>query len=142
MAKPKQGDTVQVSYIGTLDNGRIFENTNETGPRTFTLGSGEIFPALEEAICDMEVKETRNIVIPAEQAYGPRLKENILVIPREKLPAGVEPKLGAKMNIGLSSGRELIVLITEVTEDSVTLDGNHFLAGLDLTFALRLDAIN
>jgi len=142
MAKAKAGDTVQISYIGTLDNGRIFENTNESGPRTLTIGAGEVFPALEQAICEMEVKETRNIVIPAEQAYGPRLKENILVVSRTKLPQGIEPKLGAKLSISLASGSELVMIVTAVTEETVTLDGNHFLAGLDLTFALRLDSIN
>jgi len=133
---------VTVHYIGTLDNGRIFDRTPEDTPLRFTIGDGEVFSALEEGVCGMAVGEARNILIPAEKAYGPRRPENMAVLKREQLPPGVEPRVGLKLQIRLGSGRELIMLMTAVGETEVTLDGNHALAGLDLTFALRLDAID
>ncbi len=49
----QQGSTVTISYIGTLDNGRIFESTEESGPLTFTIGTDQVFAALEQAIIGM-----------------------------------------------------------------------------------------
>lgn len=141
MVRAKIGDTVAVHYIGTLDNGRIFDSTQEVGPLWFTLGAGEVFPALEAAICGMAAGEVKNILIPAAEAYGPRRQENMTVLPRAQLPPGADPRPGQKVQILLASGRELQMRVVTVSEDVVSLDGNHALAGLDLTFALRLESI-
>jgi FKBP-type peptidyl-prolyl cis-trans isomerase 2 len=142
MIRAKDGDAVAIRYIGTLDNGRIFASTEaDDEPLHFTLGAGEVFPALERAVLGMAVGEAKNILIPAEEAYGPRRPENVVVMQRDKLPRGNEPKIGQKVQISLRSGRELLMLVVAVDTDEVTLDGNHPLAGLDLTFALRLEAI-
>jgi FKBP-type peptidyl-prolyl cis-trans isomerase 2 len=142
MVRAKIGDTVAVHYIGTLDNGRIFDSTQEVGPLCFTLGAGEVFPALEAAVVGMAAGEVKNIQIPAAEAYGLRRRENIKVLRRQKLPPGAEPRPGQKVQICLASGRELSMRVMAVSEDAVTLDGNHALAGLDLTFALRLESID
>jgi FKBP-type peptidyl-prolyl cis-trans isomerase 2 len=138
----KRGDSVTVHYIGTLDNGRIFDRTPDDTPLRFTIGAGEVFPALEEGVCGMAAGEVRNILLPAEKAYGPRRPENVVTLKREQLPPGLEPKVGLKLQIRLGSGRELIMVVTALGEAEVTLDGNHALSGLDLTFALRLDGID
>ena len=135
------GSTVTISYIGTLDNGRIFDSTEETGALTITLGADQVFSALEQAVIGMAVGETRNIVIPAAEAYGPRLDANILRVQRDLFPAGRELRVGEKLQLQFKGGVERVMLILEANDQEVTLDGNHPLAGLDLTFALRLDAI-
>lgn len=140
--KPAQpGSIVAVSYIGTLDNGRIFDSTEDSGPLTFTIGNDQVFAALEQAIIGMASGETKNILIPAADAYGPRLDENIIKIKREMFPADRELRIGEKLRIEFNGGRERILIVLEQNEQEVTLDGNHPLAGLDLTFALRLDAV-
>lgn len=140
--KPAQpGSIVTVSYIGTLDNGRIFDSTEEGGPLTFTIGNDQVFAALEENIIGMASGETKNILIPAAEAYGPRLDENIIRVKREMFPADRELRIGEKLRIEFNGGRERILIVLEQNEQEVTLDGNHPLAGLDLTFALRLDAV-
>ena len=141
MANVHHGSTVTVQYVGTLDNGRTFGSTTEEAPLVFTIGSNQVFPALEQAVLGMHVGETKNVVIPAGDAFGPRLKENIIKIDREHFPAGKEIRVGQKLSIGFSGGSERVMLVTEVTESDVTLDGNHPLAGLDLTFALRLEGV-
>jgi FKBP-type peptidyl-prolyl cis-trans isomerase 2 len=142
METAKKGDRVTVHYIGTLDNGRIFDRTPEDAPLRFTIGAGDVFPALEEAVRGMAAGQVKNVPIPAAAAYGPRRPENMAVLKKEQLPPGVEPEVGMKMRIRLGSGRELLLMVTGVGEAEVALDGNHPLAGLDLTFALRLDAID
>ena len=133
--------TVTISYIGTLDNGRIFDSTEEQGPLTVTIGAGQIFPALEQAIIGMRAGEVKNIVLTAEEAYGPRLKENIIQVPRNMFPAEKELAIGQKLSIEFKGGTSRVMLVTGVTEHDVTLDGNHPLAGLELTFALKVEQV-
>ncbi len=135
------GSTVTISYIGTLDNGRIFDSTEENGPLTFTIGRDQVFAALEQAVIGMAAGEAKNLLIPAEEAYGPRLDENILKVKRNLFPAERELRIGEKLQLQFKGGVERVMLILEVNDQEVTLDGNHPLAGLDLTFALRLDEV-
>lgn len=141
MKRAQHGDRVTINYIGTLDNGYIFDSTQECEPLCFTIGEGAVFPCLEQAIVGMTPGQAKNLLIPAADAYGPRRKENILVLQRESLPAGNDPKQGQKVQLQLSDGSELLMRVVGVNETELTLDGNHPLAGLDLTFALQLEAI-
>ena len=141
MRQAVQGDNVTVSYIGTLDNGRIFDSTEESNPLTFTIGTDQVFTALEQAVIGMTVGEVKNVLIPAAEAYGPRLDANILKVKRDMFPAERELRIGEKLRIEFSGGKEGVQIIMEANDQEVTLDGNHPLAGLDLTFALRLDAL-
>jgi len=137
----QKGSSVTISYIGTLDDGTIFYSTKEHAPLTVTIGDDQLFPALERVIMEMRAGETRNITISAEEGYGPRRKENILQVARTAFPAGKELKVGQKLEIGFASGQSRVMKVIAVTENEVTLDGNHVLAGHDLTFALRLDRV-
>lgn len=142
MKQAKAGDRVRIAYIGTLDNGRIFDQADESNPLVFTIGASEVFPALEQGIIGMRVGEAKNLTIPAEQAYGPRRQENILTVPRTHFPAERQIRVGEKLQIEFRDGQQLVMRVMEVGDETVTLDGNHPLAGCDLTFALRLDAID
>jgi FKBP-type peptidyl-prolyl cis-trans isomerase 2 len=138
----KTGSTVTISYIGTLDNGRIFDSTEELGPLTVTVGTGQLFPALELALIGMLGGETKNIVLSADEAYGPHLRENIITVARDLFPVGKEIIVGQKLSIEFSGGVSRVMQVTVVDESGVTLDGNHPLAGQDLTFALRMDQVS
>jgi len=142
MREVRQGDRVHIRYIGTLDNGRIFDSTEEQGPFQLVVGSGTVFPALEAQLLGMRVGEAKNLLIPAAEAYGPRLAANQLTLRRDQLPYGREPKLGERLQLSLANGENLELLVLQVGAEGVVLDGNHPLAGLDLTFALTVDAID
>lgn len=142
MKRATIGSTVTIRYIGTLDNGRIFHSTEDGEPLTFVIGGNQVFPSLEQAVTGMGAGEAKNIVIAAADAYGPRLEENIIVLDRHMFPDGGEPVVGSKLNIEFAGGKSRVMIITAVDEQRVTLDGNHPLAGLDLTFALTLDHVD
>lgn len=142
MSRASHGSTVTIRYIGTLDNGRIFDSSDGSGPLTVTIGSGQLFPALEEALIGMQAGEARNIVLTPEQAYGHRSEENILTIGRGMFPAERELTIGQKLSIQFRDGAARIMVITAVSETEVVLDGNHPLAGQELTFALHLERID
>ena len=138
MQRAQKGDRVTVHYIGTLDNGHIFDQRDGDEPLSFVIGAGEIFPDMETAIIGMKVGDVKNIHLAAEQAYGLRLDENLLKVSREMFPADRELRIGRKLNIELAGNERRMMRIRRVDEREVLLDGNHDLAGCDLTFALEL----
>lgn len=141
MQRAQKGDRVTIHYIGTLDNGRIFDQRDGDEPLSFVIGAGEIFPDMEAEITGMKIGEVKNIHLAAEQAYGLRLDGNLLKVSREMLPADRELRIGRKLNIELAGSEQRMMRIRHVDEQEVLLDGNHDLAGCDLTFAMQLVAI-
>lgn len=138
----KSGDRITINYIGTLDNGHIFDSAEADNPLSFTLGQGEIFPALERTIVGMKLGSAANIEVKAVDAYGLRRDENLLRLPRSQFPAERKMRVGEKLSIAFADGEERIMQIMKLDDNEVTLDGNHPLAGLDLTFALQLVSIH
>lgn len=138
MAEAKQGDTVRVHYTGKLESGEVFDTSTVREPLEFTLGEGQLIPGFEEAVVGMQAGEEKTILIPAEQAYGPRRPEMSLQVKRATLPADLEPQVGQVLQVDQGEGKGFEVTITEISEESVTLDANHPLAGKDLTFDIQL----
>ena len=141
MQRAQNGDRVTVHYIGTLDNGRIFDQRDGDTPLSFVLGTGEVFPAMEANIVGMKPGEVKNIYLTAEQAYGLRLDDNLLQVSRQIFPADRELRIGQKLSIELGGNEQRVMRVRRVDQQSVLLDGNHDLAGCDLTFALQLVSI-
>lgn len=142
MAVAQTGDRVTIHYIGTLDNGRIFDSADEENPLSFTVGKNEVFPSLEAAVVGMKVGLAKNLEIPADQAFGPHLKENMIRVSRQQFPGDRELRVGEKVSMAFADGEERVMRVIKCEADEVTLDGNHPLAGLDLTFAFQLVSID
>lgn len=138
----KVGDIVTVHYTGTLDDGSVFDSSIGREPLQFTLGEGQMIPGFEQAVIGMELGETKTVTIPADQAYGPYYEEQVFVINRDQLPAGMEPEVGQKLQMQSATGQIRIVTVKEVSETNVKLDANHELAGKDLTFEIQLIEIS
>jgi len=166
MAQAKTGDKVKVHYTGTLEDGSVFdtsenpiEQSNDhscgcsskkdtddgcgcgshaNGPMEFIIGAGQLIPKFEAAVIGLEPGQSITVSILADDAYGQRAEEMVAVIERSEIPADINPEPGHQMEVILEDGSPLPVLVTEVTDTTITLDGNHPLAGRDLTFAIRL----
>ena len=141
MAQAKTGDTVKVHYTGKLDDGTTFDTSADREPMEFTIGQGQLIPDFEEAVIGMNPDESKTIQIPADKAYGPYREDMVMKIERDRLPADLEPKVDQKLQMSHPNGQATVVTIIEVNESQVTLDGNHPLAGKDLTFDIRLTEI-
>lgn len=137
MPQAKAGDTVRIHYTGTLRDGTVFDSSSGRDPLEFTLGAGQVIPGFDTAVSGMEVGTSRTVTIPAAEAYGPRRDDMILAIPREQVPPHIDPAVGAQLQVGQGQ-EQFLVTVAEVNEREVVLDGNHPLAGQDLTFALEL----
>jgi FKBP-type peptidyl-prolyl cis-trans isomerase 2 len=136
-----QGDTVKVHYTGSLDDGTVFDSSAGRDPLEFTIGSSSVIPGFEQAVVGLEIGATTKIVIGSEDAYGPWLDEKVVVVERERLPDEPEPKPGMVLQAQGPEGTVLLT-ITDVKNAEVTLDGNHPLAGQQLTFEIELAGID
>ena len=141
MSTAKQGDTVQIHYTGTLDDGTVFDSSEGRDPLSFTLGEGQVIAGFEQATLGMEVGETKTTRIESEQAYGERNDELVLEVPREQLPDELEVEVGTPLQLQQPDGNAVPVTVASLDQQSVTLDANHPLAGQPLTFELTLVGI-
>lgn len=138
MAQAKKGDKVQVHYTGKLDDGTVFDSSQGRDPLEFQLGSGSVIPGFEEAVMGMQEGESKTTHIPADQAYGEYHDEMLLTVPRDQFPPDLEPQVGQELQLREQDGQTFVVQVKDVSDDEVTLDANHPLAGEDLTFDIQL----
>jgi len=139
MTEPaKNGDRVRVHYTGRLEDGQVFDSSKDGDPLEFTVGQGEVIPGFDEAVRGMSVGDTRTVEIESEDAYGPRRDGLVTQIDRERAQFPVEPQVGMHFALPLQDGSQIEVVITEVTDTHITIDGNHPLAGEKLIFDVEL----
>ncbi len=137
----KNGDTVLVHYTGTLDDGTQFDSSKDGDPLESVLGQNMLIPGFETAILGMEEGETKTVTIQPDQAYGDRMEELVLTLPRAEVPAHMKPEVGMLVQLALDDEQEFEAVITEINDENLTLDANHPLAGEALTFELELVGI-
>lgn len=138
MAQAKHGDTVKVHYTGKLEDGTVFDSSENREPLEFTIGEGKIIPGFEQAVIGMSPGESKTEKVPADQAFGPYREELVLEVDRQQIPADVELKVGNRLQFRHADSRATQGLITDVSESKVKLDANHPLARRDLIFDIQL----
>lgn len=141
MRTAQQGDTVLVHYVGTLDDGTVFDSTREREPFRVRLGEGITLISFEDAVVGMAPGEVRTVRIPCRRAFGSHRRNMERVLRRDTLPPGTKVRRGQKLRLTLPDGRQTIIVVTRVTRDEIMYDANHPLAGQDLTFEIELVAI-
>ena len=142
MSKAKTGDTVQVHYTGKLDDGTKFDSSAGQDPLEFSIGAGNVIPGFESAVEGMAVGESKSIKIDAHDAYGPRHDQLVQEVPREQLPEDMQPEVGMQLQAQGEDGQMMRFVISDVTDETITVDGNHPLAGQALNFDIELVAIS
>ena len=142
MAQAKNGDKVTVHYTGKLTDGSIFDSSMGEEPLVFTLGQDEVIDGFEEGVLGMTVGEKKTVSLAPEKAYGDRYEEMILEVPLSDMPAELELEVGDELEITDEDDEPMLVIVSALTDSTVTLDGNAPLAGETLVFDLELVAIN
>jgi len=137
-----KGDSVKVHYTGTLKDGSVFDSSREREPLGFTLGAGQMIPGFEKAVEGMEVGQTVKAELTPEEAYGPHSEEMLVEVPKEQVPADINPVQGQQLQLQRQDGGVMNVVVTEVNEANIVLDANHPLAGKDLIFEIEMMEIN
>ncbi|MEQ8581029.1 MAG: peptidylprolyl isomerase [Marinoscillum sp.] len=138
MSIAKANDTVKVHYTGKLTSGQVFDSSLERDPLQFTVGGGQMIKGFDEAVNGMAISEKKTVTIPSAEAYGERNEELIQQVPRTELPADMKPEAGQTLVATNDNGQQTHVIVQEVTEEAITIDANHPLAGQDLIFEIEL----
>jgi len=137
MRTAKEGDSVSLHYKGTFEDGTVFDTSETHGALKFTIGKGMVIPGFEEAVVGMKLGEAKTVTIPPEKGYGPRHEELMIKMERKELPPDLDPVVGQR--IEFSKGKQRFeLMVAEVTDEAVTFDANHPLAGKTLVFELLL----
>ncbi len=138
MIRAAEQDTVKVEYVGRLTDGTVFDASPEERPLLFIIGRKEVIPGFEEAVEGMYQGESKTITIPCEKAYGTSDPELLEQIDRSAIGQEIELQVGGQLEITNQDGSVFYVMVKGFTDDQVTLDANHPLAGKDLTFEIKL----
>ena len=138
MTQAKSGDTVRIHYTGTLDDGTQFDSSAGRDPLEFALGAGQVIPGFDNAVDGMAVGDSKTVTIPVEEAYGERHEQLVQQVSRDALPDEIEPAVGMQLQSQSPEGQVMMLVVTEVGNESITVDANHPLAGQALTFDIEL----
>lgn len=142
MPQAQPGDTVTVHYTGRLQDGTVFDSSQDGEPLTFTLEGGQVIPGFEQGVLGMVPGESRTVDIPCQLAYGAHDDDLMIQIDRSQFPDNIEPEVGQHFEVGQADGSTLLVTVAGVSPGQITLDANHPLAGKDLTFDIELVSID
>ena len=148
----KQGDTVLVDYLGTLDNSTAFDTSikeeaikaklplrSNYQPLQFTIGQGTLIPGFENGIIGMKEGEDKTVRLNPNEAYGELEKDLIVIVNKTQLSKELLNTVIIGGSLTTSNGARGV--ITNVSNSTITVDFNHPLAGKTLTFKLFLRKI-
>ena len=138
MAGAKSGDTVKVHYTGKLTDGTVFDSSMDRAPLEFKMGEGNIIAGFEAIVQGMAPGDRKSGEIAPEDAYGPHHPDMVLQVDRDQFPDDLMPEVGQRLEMTQDDGEPMDVTVVEVTEELVTLDANHPLAGKSLVFEIEL----
>lgn len=128
---------VSIEYVLKDEAGELLDQSSEGEPLTYIHGKGYIIPGLESALEGKSVGDKVNAVIQAKDAYGEYSEDLVSVVAKTNFEPGADIQVGMQFHAQDEEGSR-VVTVTEVDEESVTVDGNHPLAGVTLHFDVRI----
>lgn len=139
-AKAGRGSKVAVHYKGTLDDGEVFDSSEDREPLEFTLGGGQLIPGFEKAVTGMAAGEEKTVTLEPADAYGEYDRELVIEGPKDAFPEGL--KVGGSYTFQIAKGDEAEGVVKEIRDSTVVVDFNHPLAGKRLTFHVRVVSVS
>lgn len=137
----QNGSTVKLEYTLTDGKGKLLDTNKGQEPLTYTHGEGQIIRGLEKALIGLHVGDQKQVVVPPEEAYGPIKPEAVVEVPKERIPPESR-KVGAHLMARNQNGPPIPFLVKEVKEKTIVLDANHPLAGMTLTFDVKIVGVD
>jgi FKBP-type peptidyl-prolyl cis-trans isomerase SlyD len=127
---------VTIDYTLTSDDGEEIDTSRGGEPLTYLHGAGNIIPGLERALAGRSAGDELSVTIPAEDAYGLADEDLVQEIPRGNFPPG-DITVGSQFRADGPGGPQVVTVVA-VDNATVTIDANHPLAGMALTFAVTV----
>ena len=139
MRKVQEGDRVRVHFTGSLDDGSQFVTTAKEDPLELTIGEGKLISGFEKSVLGMAPGQHKTVHLQPEDALGERRPELVSHLPLHEVPEQEEDlKVGSSIQVKDANGNDVRVTVTHLSDQSVTIDANHALAGEALTFDIEL----
>ena len=138
MTPAKAGDTVRIHYTGRLEDQSLFDSSADRDPLEFKIGESDVIRGLQEGVVGMAPGQKKSIVLSPEEAFGQIHAELIVDVETNRLPKNITPTIGAELQLKRQDGQSINVRISNATDETVTLDANHPLAGRTLFFEIEL----
>ncbi len=129
---------VTLAYTLLAENGDELEERTPENPFAYIQGRGQILTKIERELLGQTAGFATTIRVAMEEAYGRFRSELVVEIPRKNFPADLDLKLGMKFDTTGPDGQPLAVRLVAVDRATVTVDGNHPLAGIGLIFEIRI----
>lgn len=138
----KEITKIEQNVVVTLNYSLVVnEQEIDSGPIQYIHGHENIIPGLESEIEGMQLGEEKEVFVKAKDAYGEYDPDLEWEVSRDSFPADFEIKLGEPMRMQDGEGRMYTAVAIAITNDNVRLNLNHPLAGKDLLFKTRVDAL-
>ncbi len=127
----------QFHYTLTNDQGEVLDSSSGHEPLTYLHGKGNIVPGLEKEMTGKQVGDKFKVSVSPAEGYGLQMPELIQTVPRDAFQGVAEIQVGMRFQAQTEQGA-VMVRVTQVTADAVTVDGNHELAGQTLHFEIEI----
>jgi FKBP-type peptidyl-prolyl cis-trans isomerase SlyD len=133
----ENGSLVHFEYTLSDENGKILQSNKGKDPITYTHGLYEVIPGLEEGLSGMDINEEKSFCIQPEEGYGPVDSNAFKEVPKTEIPA-TALKVGTALSAQGPEGKNHVVHVCEVKQETVILDFNHPLAGKTVNFDVKV----
>jgi len=134
----QKGATVKIEYTLTDEKGKVLDTSKGKEPLTYTQGEGQIIPGLEKALKGLHAGDQTHVVIPPEEAYG--LVKPVIEVPKERIPPQAH-RVGFSLMVRNGDRPPIPVKVKEIKDKTIVLDANHPLAGMSLTFDVKIISV-
>ena len=136
---PTIQDEVVVSLEYTLQvEGEIVDSTGEDEHIQFIQGHGQIIPGLESQLYGMTSGESKEVTVPAEDAYGVMDEDALGTVPRDEFPPDMPLEKGVALQLRDEDGEVFDAYVESVGKKTVEINLNHPLAGKELHFSVKV----
>ena len=139
MRKAQNGDTVRVHFSAYHNDKTQFATTRGEKPIELTIGDGKLIECFEQSIVGMVEGEKKTVSFEPNQAIGERKPKLVAKFSRIEIPEQYEElKVGSKVEVENHDGNTILGTIRQLSDQEVTVDANHPLAGKTLRFDIQL----
>lgn len=137
--KIAQDAVVSINYTVSSEDGAEIDSTSGGEPLAFIFGHGQLISGLEKKLEGHETGNKMEVTVPAEEAYGDRHEQLVQAVPKNMFE-GMDPQVGMQFRASTEGGEQSVIII-DVNDDHVVVDGNHPLAGHALSFEVEIVSV-
>ncbi|VUD40577.1 FKBP-type peptidyl-prolyl cis-trans isomerase SlyD [Thalassocella blandensis] len=139
--KVAKNSVVSIHYTLTAEDGSVIDSSFGQEPLSYLAGCGNIIPGLDDALMGLEPGDKKQVTVPPEEGYGAIEEDLIQNLPRNMFTGIDAIEVGMEFETQNTEGESMFVIVTEVSDTEITVDGNHELAGQILNFDVQVEGV-